>query len=128
MARDTERLKRLARAQKTLKAYHEMRHAILAAQAQAAAAEADDLMRRKDGEASLATVFPEVYERGIAQALQRRDRLEEEARAAVPRIVTETLRSSVADRNLRDARRDDERDKAEKDVLEAIEQRLAPRR
>lgn len=120
-----DRLQNLVAVQQQLKAFHEMRHAAHLAQAQAAAADAAEIMARAEAPDSLSTLFPDVYSRGVAGALARSQASTEQAAAEAARVATQTARTNIAERSYREARVEEERQTADKERLDAL-QRAKP--
>ena len=117
-----QRLKKLVSVQEQLKALHETRHAGFLAQAAAAAREADEIAASADAETSLSGLFPELYNRRIERALSREAENRDLARSEAERVATATARTNMVERSYREARRQDDRAKGERDRLEMIEQ------
>jgi hypothetical protein len=120
MASRKDRLRNLLRVQEQLKAYHEMRHAGFVAQSQAAEAAAAEIMARAQGEASLSDLFPEVYARGLAREVERQQQNTAKAVEEASHVATQTARANIVERAWREARAQDERERAERDRLEAV--------
>ena len=117
-----QRLKKLVSVQEQLKALHETRHAGFLAQAAAAAREADEIAASADAETSLSGLFPALYNRRIERALSREAENRDLARSEAERVATATARTNMVERSYREARRQDDRAKGERDRLEMIEQ------
>ena len=115
-----ERLRKLANVQEQLKAFHEMRHATFRAQAAAAEGEANALRERFDAEGSMSALFPEVYHRRIERALERAAQNLTLAKEEAGRVATATARTNMVERAYRTVSRDEERARAEKDILEMV--------
>lgn len=124
MARESKRIARLIAVQNQLKAFHEMRHAALVRQAREAARDAEEIGARKNDGSSLAHVFPELYDRGIARSLAARDRSEAAAAAEAGKIAAQTARANMLTRAYRAASGAEERDAQEKAALESVERGL----
>lgn len=116
-----KRLRKLLAVQEQLKALHETRHAGYVAAAAQATAEADDIAARFDAAGSLAELFPDVYSRRIDAALTRRDENLRAATAEASKVATATVRTNMVERDYRDARRDHERVRGDRERLDAIE-------
>ncbi|MBN9237164.1 MULTISPECIES: hypothetical protein [Phyllobacteriaceae] len=116
-----DRLKKLVQVQEQLRALHEMRRAGFLAQAQTAEQEAAELAQRFDAPDSLSTLFPEIYQQRIAGALARRDQNLEGARLEAGSLATATARTNMVERAYRDARRQDERQRSDRERLDLIE-------
>jgi len=123
MASRMERLKKLVAVQEQLKALHETRRAGFLAEAAAAEREAEALAERFDAEGSLASLFPELYHNRIAGALKRRDDKLDGARGEAALVAAATARTNMVERSYRQARRDDERQRGDRERLEIIERR-----
>lgn len=123
MASRMERLKKLVEVQEQLKALHETRRAGFLAEAAAAEREAEALAERFDAEGSLAGLFPELYHNRIAGALKRRDDKLDGARGEAALVAAATARTNMVERSYRQARRDDERQRGDRERLEIIERR-----
>jgi len=121
-----QRLKKLLVLQEQLKAMHELRHAGFVAGAVAAKTEADELVDRFNAEDSLSGLFPDIYHRGIGQALSREQQNRRLAEGEADKVATATARANMVERNWRDARTADERERGDRERLEIIGQRLKP--
>lgn len=124
MARESKRIARLIAVQNQLKAFHEMQRAALLRQARAAELEAEEIGARKNDGGSLAHVFPELYERGIARSLAARDRSEVAAAAEAGKIAAQSARANMLTRAYRAASGAEEREAEEKAALESVERGL----
>lgn len=120
MATRTKRLRQLIDLQQKLKAIHETRHAGFLRDAAAADAEAADLARRSQEASPLADLFPGLYERRVARALERKAEMTAQAEKEARKIAAEEARTDVVRRNYRDALRQEERTGAEKEILEIL--------
>lgn len=118
-----ERLQSLVKVQRQLKAYHEMRHATFLADAQSAGAEAAEMMERAEAPSSLAALFPDVYARGIGNALRRQTVSTEKAKTEAAIVATETARTNMVEQAYKEARLLEEREKADRERLEALQRR-----
>ena len=121
-----QRLAKLVGVQQQLKAFHEARHASLAAAAVAAGQEAKDIALRFDAPDSLAALFPDVYHARIADALDRERRLILEAERAAGDVAVANARGNVVERNYRDALRQELRQTEECERLDLIQDRRTP--
>jgi hypothetical protein len=121
MASRKERLNNLLKVQRQLTAVHEMRHAGFVAQARAAEADAAEMMARADGASSLSDLFPDIYARGIARALDRGRENAAKALAQAGRVATETARTNMVAQSYREFQRQEDRDVQDKERLEAIQ-------
>ncbi|AZO11684.1 MULTISPECIES: hypothetical protein [unclassified Mesorhizobium] len=118
-----DRLKKLVLVQEQLKALHETRHAGFLAAAAAAEAEARQLTERFDADGSLAGLFPELYHRRIANALEQQEANLESARQEAALIATATARTNMVERAYKDVRRRDERERTDRERLDLISQK-----
>jgi hypothetical protein len=120
LASRKDRLRNLLKVQEQLKAYHEMRHAGFVAESHAAQAAVSEIMARAEGEASLSDLFPDVYARGLAKEVTRQQESAAKARDEAAHIATQTARTNMVERSWRDARAREERERADKERLEAV--------
>ncbi len=120
-----DRLRKVLELQEQLKKLHETRHALHLAEASAAEREAAAISERIGAGGSLSEVFPEVYHRRVARANERRSEELASAGREAQRVAQASARSDIAERGYRDARRQDERMRAERDQLEEVERRSA---
>jgi len=123
MSTRKERLKKLVKVQEQLKALHETRHAAFLAAAATAETEAKQLVEHFDQADSLGALFPDLYHRRIANALQRQEASLESARQEVGLIATATARTNMVERAYKDVRRQDERERSDRDRLDLIAQK-----
>ena len=124
MASRSDRLKRILRVQEQLKAMHEMRRANELRAARAAEAEASEIASGKDTDDTLSRLFPDLYERAIVKANDRRDRHLETARREAASIAKETARADRVGQDYRAAVRGEERAAEERNALETVERLL----
>lgn len=124
MASRSDRLKRILRVQEQLKAMHEMRRANALRAAGEAEAEAVEIASGKDVDDMLSRLFPDLYERAIVRAHDRRDRHLESARQEAKKIATETVRTDRVGQDYRAALRVEERAADERSALETVERLL----
>ncbi|TIV70194.1 MAG: hypothetical protein E5V89_15680 [Mesorhizobium sp.] len=117
-----DRLKKLVKVQEQLKALHETRHAGFLSAAAAAESEAQDLIGHFDA-SSLAGLFPELYHRRIANALDRQKQSFESARQEAALVATATARTNMVERAYKDVRRRDERERSDRERLDFIAQK-----
>ena len=120
-----DRLKKLVKVQEQLKALHETRHAGFLAAAVKAEAEARDLIEHFDTDASLGSLFPEIYHRRITDALGRQKKNLEDARQEAALIATATARTNMVERAYKDVRNRDERERTDRERLDLIAQKRA---
>ncbi|AZO61344.1 MAG: hypothetical protein E5X23_09925 [Mesorhizobium sp.] len=123
MASRKDRLKKLVKVQEQLKAVHETRHAGFLSAAAAAESEAKELIGHFDADSSLASLFPELYHRRIANALGQQKQNLESAREEATLIAAATARTNMVERAYRDARRRDERERSDRERLDLIAQK-----
>lgn len=116
-----QRLAKLVKVQRQLKALHETRHAGFLSEAAAAENEAVELVNRFEAEGSLSGMFPDVYHRRIGKAVARRQEQEELARTEAGKVAVATARTNMVERAYREVRQWDERQSADRDRLEIIE-------
>lgn len=128
MAPRSERLKRLVRLQKQIKALHETRHATHLSQAAAARQEASEMLDALNAASPLPGLFPDLYNRRIGAAIDREARETGRAREEADRVATATARTNIAERAYREAFRLEERETAEKEQLETLERKLTDRK
>lgn len=121
------RLARLVTVMQRLKDYHQARHAGHLAQAAAARSDADDIAARLDAGEEMSALFPELYHRRIASALQHSRDSAERARAEAQNVLAADRRGDALARAYREASDLDERDRADKERLEFLQHRGAPR-
>lgn len=121
MSARSERLKKLVDVQAKLKDLHEMRRAGFVARAAAAGEEAAEIAARFDRPGTLADLFPDLYARRVDSALRRRNEMLASARVEAGRVATATLRSNIFERNYREAVREEERKRQDRETLEAVE-------
>lgn len=124
MANRSDRLRRILRVQEQLKAMHEMRRANALRAAREAEAEAAEIAAGKDADDTLSRLFPDLYERAIVKAQDRRDRHLESARQEARKIATETVRTDRVGQDYRAALRVEERAAEERNALETVERLL----
>ncbi|MCR4264813.1 hypothetical protein [Nitratireductor sp. ZSWI3] len=101
--------------------YHQARHAGHLAQAASASSEAEEITARIDAGEAMSALFPEIYHRRIADALQRSRASAENAQAEARKAVTADARTSALARAYREAASAEERDLADKERLELIQ-------
>ncbi|MBW8908044.1 hypothetical protein AB6802_06850 [Mesorhizobium sp. RCC_202] len=118
-----DRLKKLVKVQEQLQALHETRHAGFLAGAAKAESEAKDLIEHFDTEASLGSLFPEIYHRRITDALGRQKKNLEDAQQEATLVATATARTNMVERAYKDVRRRDERERSDRERLDLIMQK-----
>lgn len=126
MASRSDRLSKLLHLQKRLKDVHETRRAGFIAASTRALEEAEDLRQRSDATDSLSAVFPGLYSKHIAEALERSAKETEKADAEAKQVVTATIRANRVEQQYRAALGTEERQAEDKERLEFIEQHRAP--
>lgn len=114
------RLKKLLAVQEQLKALHETRHAGHLANAASAEREAAEIAERFDQEGSLSALFPEVYNRRIASALAHANESRALAERELKHVATATARTNMVERDYKEARRQDERERGDRERLEQV--------
>jgi len=127
MTTKEQRLKKLVHVQEQLKAFHEMRYASFRAQAVAAESEAKALQERFDAADSMSALFPEIYHKSIERALERATTNLTLAEAEVAFVAAATARTNMVERAYRDARRDEERARGDRERLEMIQRKRGGR-
>ncbi len=120
MSTRKDRLKKLVKVQEQLKALHETRHATFIATAVAAETEAKALVEHFDQAGSLSTLFPDLYNKRIANATVRREASLESARQEAGLIAVATARTNMAERAYKDMRNRDERERSDRERLDII--------
>lgn len=118
-----QRLQHLLELQKTVEGLQEMR--LAGAIAENAAAEAEVVaMLRVAEEGKLADLFPDIYTRRIALAHERRAEAVVRAKEEGKKLTHETRRTSLVARSALQARREEERQVEERDLLERLSRRV----
>lgn len=123
MSTRKDRLRKLVKVQGQLKALHETRHATFLAAANAAEAEARDLIGHFDQDNSLSGLFPDLYHRRIAQAVIRREASLESAKQEASLIAAASARTNMVERAYKTVRNRDERDRTDRERLDLIAQK-----
>jgi len=123
MSTRKDRLKKLVKVQEQLKALHETRHASFLAAANAAEAEARELIGHFDQDNSLSGLFPDLYHRRITDALGRQKQNMENAHEEASLIATATARTNMVERAYKDVRNRDERERSDRERLDLIAQK-----
>jgi hypothetical protein len=123
MTTKEQRLKKLVHVQEQLKAFHEMRYASFRAQAAAAESEADALRQRFDEAGTMSALFPEVYYKRIERAMEHAAKNLALAEEEVAYVAAATARTNLVERAYRDARREEERARGDRERLEMIQRR-----
>ncbi|WP_173934814.1 hypothetical protein [Chelativorans sp. Marseille-P2723] len=119
-----QRLAKLLTLQRHVEELHKARHAAFLKEAASAQNEAVEMAARLQATDSLASLFPDLYHRRIAQALIRQTDYEEKAAQEARKVAAANARANVVERNYRDVMRKHERSAEEKALLELVEQRL----
>ena len=123
MSTRKDRLKKLIKVQEQLKALHETRHTTFLAAANAAEAEARELIGHFDQDNSLSSLFPDLYHRRIAQAVVRQETSLESARQEVGLIAAASARTNMVERAYKEVRNRDERESSDRERLDLIAQK-----
>jgi hypothetical protein len=124
MVTDSRRLRRLLDLQGKLKAVHEMRHADYTAKAAAAGKEAAELFTEMGNPESFSRLFPDLYVRAVRAALARERHFKEKARQEATTVAMQTARANMVEEAWRSARRREDREEQDKEILEAVERQL----
>lgn len=124
MSNDKKRLQKLLSVQEQIKALHEARHAGYLAQAQAAHHDADDLAAQF-AISPMAPLFPEIFHRRIAEAVERENANREKARQETAKVAVATARTTIVEKAFRRAAVKEERDAQDKELLELIDRQRA---
>ncbi|TKT77507.1 hypothetical protein [Aquamicrobium sp. LC103] len=128
MSARTDRLKRLVKLQKQIKALHETRRATHIAQAAAADDEARALLDSLNAASPLPGLFPDIYNRRIGSAIGRKEAHTVKAKEESGRVATARARTTMVENAYREASRLDERESAEREQIEALERKLTGRK
>lgn len=123
----SERLKRLVRLQKQIKALHETRHATHLSQAEKARQEAAELVEAQNAASPLPGLFPDLYNRRIGAAMGREAEATSRAAMEAGHVATATARTNIVERAYREAFMLEERALAEIETLESVERSIAGR-
>lgn len=123
MTSHKERLKKLVQVQEQLKALHETRRATFLSNAAAAKLEAETLVETFDAPGSLSGLFPDLYNRRIANAVARSEADLENARNEATLVAAATARTNMVERAYDEARRLEERHQSDRERLDLIEQK-----
>ncbi|KAB2868681.1 MAG: hypothetical protein F9K43_12445, partial [Bauldia sp.] len=91
----SDRLKRLVRLQKQIKALHETKHATHLSQAASARQEAAELLDALNAASPLPGLFPDLYNRRIGAAMGREAQEMEKARTEAGHVATATARTNI---------------------------------
>ena len=91
----SDRLKRLVRLQRQIKALHETRHATHLSQAANARQEAAELLEALNAASPLPGLFPDLYNRRIGAAMGRETEAMAQADIEAGRVATATARTNV---------------------------------
>ncbi len=118
-----ERLKKLVQVQEQLKALHKTRRATFLSNAAAAKLEAETLVETFDAPGSLSGLFPDLYNRRIANAVARSEADLENARNEAALVAAATARTNMVERAYDEARRLEERHQSDRERLDLIEQK-----
>jgi hypothetical protein len=121
MAERSRRLQRLVKLQEQIKSLHELKHAQHLAQAGAAEKDTSELLEALNATTPMPGLFPDLYNRKIASAIDRQRHARELASAEAARLATAHARTNMATRAYEDALRLEERADSEREQLERIE-------
>ena len=121
-----DRLKKLVQVQEQLKALHETRRATFLSNAAAAKQEAELLVETFDAPGSLSGLFPDLYNRRIANAVARSEADLENARNEAGLVAMATARTNMVERAYDEVRRLDERQQSDRERLDLIAQKRPP--
>jgi hypothetical protein len=119
-----DRLEKLLHLQQRIKEVHQTRRAGFLAASAKALEEAEDLRQRADAADSLSSVFPALYSKHIAEALDRSAKEREKAEAEARQVATATIRANRVEQQYREAQALEERQAEDRERLEMIEQLL----
>ena len=128
MAKSADRLKRLVRLQRQIKALHETKHATYLSRAAAAGQEADELVESLNAASPVPGLFPDLYNRRIAGAMERQQRETLHAEAEAKRVATARARTDIVERAWREAAQGEARQSEDKERLEIVERGLTDRK
>jgi len=123
MTTKQQRLKKLVHVQEQLKAFHEMRYASFRAQAVAAENEARALRERFDAAGSMSALFPEIYHKRIEREMEHAAQNQSLAEQEIAYVAAATARTNMVERAYRDARREEERTRGDRERLEMIQRK-----
>lgn len=121
-----QRLEKLVLVMQRLKNFHEAQHAGHLASAAAANSEAGEIAARLDAGDAMAALFPDLYHRRAANALQRGRESAKRAEAEARNVMAADARSNALARAWREVADLEERSQADKERLEFIERRTEP--
>lgn len=122
------RLQKLITLQRKLKAIHEIRQATHLVEAARQEEEARAIAARIDDPASMATLFPGVYQRGVTQAVEKSREAGAQARIEADKAAVATRRETMVEDAYHRVSREVDRQRMERDTLEHVERRIEPRR
>ncbi len=126
MSTRKDRLRKLVKVQEQLRALHETRHATFLAAANAAEAEARELIAHFEQDNSLSGLFPDLHHRRIAQVVVRQEASLEGARQEAGLIAVARARTKMVERAYKDVRNRDERERSDRERLDLIAQQRHP--
>jgi hypothetical protein len=126
MASRADRLGKLLHLQQRIKQVHETRRAGFLAASAKALEEVEDLRQRSDAADSLSSVFPALYSKHIAEALDRSAKEKEKAEAEAKQVATATIRANRVEQHYREAYALEERHAEDRERLDLIEQQRPP--
>ena len=126
MTSQKDRMKKLVQVQKQPKALNETRRATFLSTAAAANQEAVLLVETFDAPGSLSGLFPDLYNRRIANAVARSEADLENARNEAGLVAMATARTNMVERAYDEVRRLDERQQSDRERLDLIAQKRPP--
>ncbi|MFC5585268.1 hypothetical protein ACFPOD_09100 [Nitratireductor kimnyeongensis] len=118
-----KRLQKLVLVMQRLKDFHQAQHAAHMADAAVAQEEAKAITETLDAGTDMTALFPELYHRRVANALERSRASAERARQEAERLLQADARGNALARAYREASDLSERNAADKERLEFIERR-----
>ncbi|WP_295806227.1 hypothetical protein [uncultured Nitratireductor sp.] len=118
-----KRLRKLVSVMERLKNYHQAQHAAHMAETVAAEEEAKSITDTLDTGTTMTALFPDLYHRRVANALERSRSSAERARQEAQSIMQADARGNALARAYREATNMEERSSADKERLEFIERR-----
>ncbi len=116
-----KRLQKLVTVMQRLKDFHQAQHAAHMAEAAVAHEEAKAITETLDAGSAMTALFPELYHRRVASALERSRTSTERARQEAQRLLQADARGNALARAYREATDLSERSAADRERLEFIE-------
>ncbi|WP_404934563.1 hypothetical protein [Nitratireductor sp. L15S-10] len=116
-----KRLQKLVLVMQRLKDFHQAQHAAHIAEAAVAQEEAKAITETLDAGTAMTALFPELYHRRVANALERSRTSAERARQEAHRLLQADARGNALARAYREASDLSERSTADRERLEFIE-------